>query len=364
MSAAKLPFRKKLALELFRRYRKNESRLHPLKYILWECTLRCNLQCLHCGSECKKEAAVKDMPAEDFLKALDELKGLVNPHKTMIVLTGGEALVRKDLEQIGQQLYAREFPWGLVTNGMLLDEQRLQSLLRAGLRSVTVSLDGLEQSHNWLRGATRSFQQAFHAIQLLTKTPGIRFDVATCVNRKNFDELPQLKEMLWQTGVKEWRIFTIFPIGRAKTHEDLQLEPQSFKVLFDFIRQTRKEMKIKLNYGCEGFLGSYEGDVRDNLFYCRAGISIASVLADGSISACPNLRANFIQGSIYKDSFADVWQNRYQVFRDRSWTKTGSCASCKAYRYCEGNGMHLHDEQTGELLFCHLKRLEAGCNEA
>jgi radical SAM enzyme (rSAM/lipoprotein system) len=359
MSISTLPLRKKWALELFRQYRKNESRLHPLKYILWECTLRCNLHCLHCGSECKKETMVKDMPAEDFLKALDGLKGLVNPHKTMIVFTGGEALVRNDLATIGRQLYVREFPWGLVTNGMLLDEQRLQSLLQSGLRAVTVSLDGLEQSHNWLRGSAKSFQQAFHAIQLLVKAPDIRFDVVTCVNRKNFDELPQLKELLWQTGVKEWRIFTIFPIGRAKMQEDLQLESQPFRALFDFIRQTRKEGKIKLNYGCEGFLGSYEGDVRDNLFYCRAGITIASILADGSISACPNLRANFIQGNIYKDNLADVWQNRYRVFRDRRWTKTGPCASCKSYRYCEGNGMHLHDEQTGELLFCHLKRLHA-----
>jgi radical SAM enzyme (rSAM/lipoprotein system) len=360
MSVAKLPFRKKLALALFRRYRKNERRLHPLNYIFWECTLRCTLRCLHCGSECKKEAAVRDMPAEDFLRALDELKGLVNPHKTMIVLTGGEALMRNDLEQIGRQLYAREFPWGFVTNGMLLQAQRLQSLLQAGLRSVTVSLDGLEASHTWLRGDARSYRQALRAIQLLAGLPEIRFDVVTCVNRKNFDELPQLKELLWQAGVREWRIFTIFPTGRAKMHETLQLEPKPFRALFDFIRQTRAEGKIKLSYGCEGFLGSYEGEVRDSLFYCRAGITIASILADGAIAACPSLRANFIQGNIYRDNFADVWQNRYGVFRNRSWTKTGACASCKSYKYCEGNGMHLRDEQTGELLFCHLKRLEGG----
>lgn len=358
MSVAKLSFRKKLALELFRRYRSNESQLHPLSYILWECTLRCNLRCLHCGSECKKEAAVKDMPAEDFLRAIDELKGLVNSRKTMVVLTGGEALMRNDLEHIGRQLYAREFPWGFVTNGMLLQAPRLQQLLQAGLRSVTVSLDGLELSHNWLRGDARSYRHALHAIRLLANLPDIRFDVVTCVNRKNFGELPQLKELLCQTGVKEWRIFTISPIGKAKNSDILQLESAPFRALFDFIRQTRTEGKIKLSYGCEGFLGSYEGEVRDSLFYCRAGITIASVLADGAISACPNLRANFIQGNIYKDNFADVWQNRYRAFRDKSWTKTGVCASCKSYRYCEGNGMHLRSEQTGELLFCHLKRLE------
>jgi len=89
-------------------------------------------------------------------------------------------------------------------------------------------------------------------------------------------------------------------------------------------------------------------------------IHVASVLADGSIAACPNLRSNFIQGNIYRDNFAEVWQNKYKLFRDRSWTKTGICASCSFYKYCEGNGMHLRDEETGELLFCHLKRIEEG----
>jgi len=160
--------------------------------------------------------------------------------------------------------------------------------------------------------------------------------------------------------VKECLIFTIFPIGRVRQHEQLQLDSASFKGLFDFIEKVRKEGKIKLNYGCEGFLGSYEGSVRDNFFFCRAGINVASVLVDGSISACPNLRDNFIQGNIYKDNFKDVWLNNYKIFRDRSWTKTGICAECEFYNLCEGNGMHLRDEKTGELLFCHLKRIEEG----
>jgi radical SAM protein with 4Fe4S-binding SPASM domain len=81
---------------------------------------------------------------------------------------------------------------------------------------------------------------------------------------------------------------------------------------------------------------------------------------DGSISACPNLREKFIQGNIYKDNFKNVWQNKYSMYRDRRWTKTGICADCKFFRYCEGNGLHLRDEKTGELLFCHLNRIEEG----
>ncbi len=357
---AHIPLRKKVALELFTKYRKNEARLHQLKYILWECTLRCNLNCLHCGSDCKKDATLKDMPLDDFLNALDQLKGLVNPNKTMIVLTGGEALLRKDIEEAGRNLYTRGFPWGIVTNGMFLNEQKIKALMQSGLRAVTVSLDGLRDSHNWLRGNARSFDLAVSAIKLLPEITGLKYDVVTCVNRKNFHELSLLKELLIKEGIPSWRIFTIFPIGRAAENPELQLDALEFKGLFDFIKETRRENKINLNYGCEGFLGNYEHEVRDNFFVCRAGINVASVLADGSISACPNLRANFIQGNIYKDNLADVWQNRYRQFRDKSWTKTGICADCSFYKYCEGNGMHLRNENTGELMFCHLHRIEEG----
>ncbi|MDM8161709.1 TIGR04133 family radical SAM/SPASM protein [Labilibaculum sp. K2S] len=357
---SKLSLRKKIALELFRKYRDNAKKLHQLNYIFWECTLRCNLNCLHCGSDCKKEAAVKDMPVSDFIGAIDDVSGIVEPNKTMIVLTGGEPLLRNDLEICGKQLYERGFPWGMVSNGFHLSSKRLQSLLQAGLRAVTISLDGLENSHNWLRGNPKSFENAVNAIGLLSETDDLKFDVVTCVNQKNFNELNQLKELLLSKGVKEWRLFTVFPIGRAKEHSELQLNPVQFKHLFDFIARERKKGDIKLNYGCEGFLGNYEGEVRDNLFFCRAGVNVASVLIDGSISACPNLRDNFSQGNIYKNSFKEIWENEYSIYRDRTWMKTGECSDCSSFKYCEGNGMHLRDEKTGKLLFCHLNRIKEG----
>ena len=363
MSVSDISFRKKLALKLFRKYRANAATLHQLNYLMWECTLRCNLMCKHCGSDCRKNMSQKDMPLSDFLKVIDSITPHVNPHDTMIVITGGEPLMRKDLEKCGFELYKREYPWGIVSNGLALTKERLENLIASGLRSITISLDGLKESHNAMRGHPDSFQNAFNAIQMLTtKEEDLIFDVVTCVSEKTFPELPRVKELLIDAGVKRWRIFTIFPIGRAK-QTDLQLKPKEFKLLFDFIRETRREGRIKLDYGCEGFLGNYESEVRDNFFFCRAGINVGSILVDGSISACPNLRANFTQGNIYKDDFIDVWNNRYKPFRDREWAKKDECADCKYFSYCQGNGMHLRDEN-GKLLFCHLKRLQEGERES
>lgn len=344
-----------LALELHRQYRKNNAKLHTLRTLFWECTLRCNMNCRHCGSDCKM-APVPDMPKEDFLKVIDDITPHVDTHTTFIIFTGGEALLRTDLEEVGKELYRREFPWGVVTNGYLLDERRLQSLIQSGMHSVTVSLDGFEEEHNWMRQNPHSFDRAANAIQLLVKQRNIVWDIVTCVNPKNIDRLEEFRDWLVSLGVKRWRCFTIVPMGRAAHDPELQLSNEQFRWVIEFIKRTREEGKIHCSYGCEGFLGPYERKVRDQLYYCRAGIEVASILNDGSISGCTSIRSDLHQGNIYKDDFWQVWENGFEPYRNRKWTKKGKCADCKMYRYCEGNGLHLYDDD-GELRFCHMERL-------
>jgi radical SAM enzyme (rSAM/lipoprotein system) len=347
----------RVGLELFRLYRAAQAHLHELNYLFWECTLRCNLNCMHCGSDCTRDSSIKDMPIADFLKVLDEVAREYNPNKIMIAVTGGEPLMRNDLEACGRQFYKRGFPWGMVSNGYLLDATRLSALTDAGLRSVTISLDGLQDSHDWLRNKKVSFSRAIHAISLCTKQEDLIFDVVTCVNQKNFSELSDIKKLLIDLGVRKWRLFTIFPKGRAKNIPELHLSDTEFRMLLDFIMACRSEETIGASYGCEGFLGNYEGRVRDGFFFCRAGITVASVLADGSISACPSLRGDYIQGNIHKDHFLHCWNTRYKIMRNRSWCKTIECSSCKVFKWCGGNGLHLRDENSKGLLMCHYKKL-------
>lgn len=351
-----LGFRKRVALSLHRKVCQNDAKIHELRNLFWECTLRCNMNCRHCGSDCKQAPSTADMPAKDFLKAIDDIMPHVNPHTTFITFTGGEALVRSDIEKVGYELYKREFPWGIVTNGLLLDEKRLESLLRAGMHSITISFDGFEEDHNWIRRNELSFKCADKAIKMLVKTKGLVWDIVTCVNPRNYAKLDEFKEYLISIGVKRWRLFSIFPMGRAAENPELQLDDNQFKGLFDFIKKTRTEGRIQANYGCEGFLGPYEGEVRDYYFHCRAGVNVVSVLCDGSISGCTSIRSNFHQGNIYKDNLWDVWQNRFKKYRDRSWAKKGQCVDCDLWKYCEGSGMHLYDDNE-QLLFCHYHRL-------
>ena len=352
-----LTLRRRLALDLAQILQRRRVAEHPLEQLFWECTLRCNLACRHCGSDCRQVSEVHDMPREDFGKVLDQVAAAMDPHKVMVILTGGEPLMRRDLEQCGRMIHDKGFPWGMVTNGLALTPDRYRRLLESGLGAMTISLDGLGEDHDWMRGRPGSFERAAAAIKMVVASNAVNFDVVTCVNRRNISQLEAIRDFLIGLGLKEWRLFTVFPSGRAASEPDLQLTSIEFRRLMDFIRQTRKEGVIRASYGCEGFLGNYEGDVRGHFFSCEAGISVASVLADGSISACPSIRADYHQGNIYKDNFIDIWNNGFGVMRDRSWMKTGICRECKFWKYCHGNGMHLRDGD-GHLAFCHLERLE------
>ena len=97
--------------------------------------------------------------------------------------------------------------------------------------------------------------------------------------------------------------------------------------------------------------------MRDHLYQCAAGISIASILIDGSISACTSIRGKYYQGNIYHDKFWDVWENGFEQYRNRNWMRQAEpCKDCKVFDFCEGNGMHLRRED-GSLMLCHLHRL-------
>ena len=297
------------------------------------------------------------MPLEDFLPVLREIRSR-QPHRKAIIHTvGGEPLVRPDMIECGRQIVQHGFYWGMVSNGMLIDGPMMRELSRAGLSSLAIDIDGTPEHHNWLRQSEVSFDRAYNAICHVRRAPRLTWDVITCVNRRNFNDLPELKRMLIEAGVKRWRCFIITPMGRAKGMEELQISDEQYVELLDFIAETRKEGKIILSHSCEGYLGEYEMKVRSYRYRCAAGINTASVRINGDISGCLSIRSNYSQGNIYRDSFWEVWQTRFQQYRNSAWKRTAECARCEVWEECRGNGMHLRDDD-GALMTCHYNRIK------
>lgn len=336
-----------------------ERRLHELRYIFFELTHRCNLACIHCGSDCQKNDTLPDLPADKILETLDGIKTKHDSHKVMIVLSGGEPTIYPGVWDLGKEIIKREFPWGMVTNGYAWDTDMIKKAKEARMHSVTVSLDGLEETHNWLRGDKKSFRKAVNAIDLLLKNPFYRvMDVITCVNKRNIGELDKIYDLVKSMGLKRWRFFTISPIGRAVQTPDLFLDKEDFHYLMQKILAYRKKPGMKVTYSESGYLGCYEHRVRGHDWFCRAGVNVAGIMVNGDILACPNIDRRFKQGNIFETPFIDVWEHGYKEFRDRKWMRTGDCVKCSEWRLCQGNPMHLWDLDTNRTKLCHLKQFE------
>ncbi|BDG01138.1 radical SAM protein [Anaeromyxobacter oryzae] len=339
-------------------YRRLETRVHPLRYLFLEVTSRCNLRCRHCGSDCDRTPRDGELSTDEWLAVVDRIADGFDPRTLVLVLTGGEPLCRPDLDRILERIHARGLAWGMVTNGQALGTAALRHLLGRGLQSLTVSLDGLRPSHDALRGAPGAFDRALRAIRAAAEAHAaglLRFtDVVTCVHPANLDELHSVRALLEASGVPAWRLFPIFPRGRAREHPDLLLGPAELRRLLDFIAAARRPPgALRIQLSCEGWLPpAIDRAVRDEPYFCRAGISVASVLCDGAIGACPSVSRALVQGNVRSDDLVEVWERRFAPHRERGWMRTGACAGCRDFPRCLGNSLHLWDGEAGATACC------------
>ena len=340
-----------------------ERKEHRLRYLFWETTRACNLRCRHCGSDCTVHQP-DELTTEEIEAVFQSISADFDARSIMVAVTGGEPLLRKDLFEVMGHAHDLGFPWGMVTNGMLVDRSVVERCHGAGMDTVTVSVDGLAGAHESIRKGG-SFDRTIEALRLF-KDPGYFRNVqaTTCVSPYNIADLPGLYELFGRLGIDEWRMLTVTPIGRARDDGNFRLTPLQLRSLLDFIAGRRKAKGLRVTFEEEGFLGTdYEGKVRDALYYCPAGINIAGILANGDIGACPNLPRQLIQGNVRKDRFKDVWENRYQGMRDLEWKRRGACEKCSWWDFCRGNSLHLWDFSSGRTSMCHLQMLEESTAE-
>ncbi len=317
---------------------------HPeLSSLFLEITLRCNARCEHCGSSCGDEIPKDEISKEDLMKALKEIDEKYGAETVFLIVTGGEPLVRKDAFEIIDYALKLGYHWGMTTNGILIDEKMVQKLKKTKIESISISLDGLKSTHESFRRVPGSFDKIMKAIDLLKDVDTLRYlQITTVANKKNLLELEDVYKLLLEKGIKEWRVMCVDPIGRATDNDDILLDKDGLLYMFNFIREKRLEGKMNVTYDCSHYLGlEYEGILRDHPFICGAGLFVASILANGDICVCPNVRRKeLVQGNIKTDSFVDVWENRFEQFRGKRITTNSKCKKCKSYKYCRGDSFH------------------------
>lgn len=332
-------------LALMKNYKEQELINHRLIDLFWECTLTCNAKCKHCGSSAEKKQYDGELTTEEIKSAFKQIACDMDSSKILINVTGGEPLVRKDLCEVME--YATNelgFHWGMTTNGILLTEENIEKLRKANMETISISIDGIEETHNKFRGVPNSYQTIINNIKKLKKAGYVKhIQVTTVFHKENINQMEELYQIMLELGLDSWRLVSMDPIGRANENDNLLLNGKEIKQLLDFIKSKKKDRRLELTYGCPGFLGlEYEKEVRKQYFYCRTGINVASILYNGDLFVCPNVPRikSLIQGNIKTDNFKDIWNNKYKEFRTKDRTKCDKCEKCEYWNYCLGGAYH------------------------
>lgn len=334
------------------------ERQYPLRVLFWEATLKCNAFCEFCGSRCGERSTENELTKEEICSVFAEIAERYDPSKIMINVSGGEPLMRRDLFEIMSFADRLGYKWGMVTNGTLLDEERILGLKKSRIRTISVSIDGPEEVHDRIRSFPGSFKKIVQNIKKLSEIRTLEtVMVTTVVSKHNLSWLPNICELLCKLPVQVWRIGPVDPIGRASEQENLLLDAGEMRQLFAFIKECRRSsLPFQTVTSCSHYLGDYELALREHFFQCVAGKQMASILADGDIYVCSNVPKipSLVQGNVRKNSFAEVWERGFEYFRNPESRRKGKCAGCEFFPQCQADSLHTWDFEREKPKFCML----------
>jgi len=325
--------RQNLFLKSFFMLYSNYKKLPPPRYVLWDCTRKCNLNCIHCGAS--KERYEKELKEKDVKKLIDELANI--GVKTFSV-TGGEPLTRPDLLSILKYASDKGLQTGIATNGFLINKETASKIKNANVTSVQISLDGTKEIHNKIRKNPKSFDNAVNAIKLLNELDIPNVTAATTINPINLNNIEELMTLLINLKIKSWRICVVMPIGRANENKNLILSKDQLKQLFEFILKNKNKLHIEVGENLT-FLGEFEEKIRDSPLICPVGFKACCIGVDGYVRGCPEMPDNkkFREGSILEKSFLEIWNNGFKRYRNREILKLDKkCSNCKNKEDCYG----------------------------
>ena len=341
-------------LEQLADYRENHLRPHPeLRTLFIEMTEKCNELCRHCGSHCGDYTEKEPLSGEEICTFLRQIKEDFPIEKIRLCITGGEPLLRRDFFEIMNCAKRLGFGWGMTTNGTLITPEIAKKLYLAGMRTVSVSVDGMKENHEWFRQVP-CYDVTLNGIRNLLDQPFEHVQITTVIYKKNIGEMEEMYHFFSSLGIRSWRLINIEPMGRALKEPDLLLGKEEYRKLFSFIREKRFAGKMEVVYGCSHFLGvSYERELRPWYFLCNAGVYTASMTAGGNFVSCLDLprRPELVEGNVRTHRFKDIWEKKYRIDRT-DFRKVGKCADCRYYRYCAGDSFHSWDFDRMEPLLC------------
>ena len=336
-------------------------------HVVWELTLACNLKCSHCGSRAGQRRP-DELTTGEALEVVEALARLGTRELTII---GGEAYLRRDWTDIVAAAAGHGIYVAMQTGARALTEKRLKAGIDAGLGGLGVSLDGLAESHDRIRGVTGSFDFGLSTLRH-AKAAGLRTSANTQIGAQTAAELPELLEHLISTGIGQWQLQLTVAMGNAVDHPELLLQPYQLLELMPLLAQlyhrARRDGVVVSPGNNIGYFGPYEhlwrsdGNERSHYSGCSAGQTVIGLEADGTVKGCPSLpTVGYAGGNIRNTTLETIWLGAAEggALRpaDDLW---GFCASCYYAEVCRGGctwTSHSLLGRPGNNPYCHHRAL-------
>jgi radical SAM protein with 4Fe4S-binding SPASM domain len=364
------------------------------RLIFWEVTKGCNLRCVHCRATATELSSPSDLSTDKALAVIDQIAAAANP---ILVLSGGEPLFRSDIFQLARYGTDKGLRVALATNGTLVTKDVARMIVNAGVKRVSISLDGADaETHDTFRGIPGAFEAAVYGLRNL-KALGMSVQINMTIARHNAHQLPQVLELAKSLGADALHTFLLVPVGcGVDIAEKEMVPPAEYEKMLNWFYERSLEGGIELKATCAphyfrvvrqrraaegrsaraaaeahsaqqacnvsaigptdmmmpgatgillkpnatpgrhtGHPGGHPSDMNAMTKGCLAGTGVCFISHEGEVFPCGYLPV--IAGDLRKQTFADIWENAdvFQQLRETDNLK-GKCGCCEFRNVCMG----------------------------
>lgn len=347
------------------------SRKMPGPVVIWNLIRRCNLQCKHCYSTSLDIDFKDELTTEQIKATIDDLK---IAHVPVLILSGGEPLLRPDIYEITEYAKQKGFYLALSTNGTLINEDNIEAIKAADYQYVGISIDGLEEFHDEFRRQKGSFKTSMHAIKLC-KEAGIKVGMRLCLTKENFKDIPAMLDLMEENSVDKFYLSHLNYSGRGKRSAEndamFKMTKDAMEMLYerawshitqgietDFVTGNNDaDGPFLLQWATKRYAQEYPEAIANlkqrliNWGGNSSGINVANIDNTGTIHP-DTYWWNHPIGNVKTEKFSDVWKNTQDPlmlgFRESPRPVKGRCASCDHLAICGGNTRTRAFAQSGD----------------
>lgn len=330
------------------------------RMIAWEVTRSCNLNCAHCRAAASCGPYRGELSTEKCLKLIDEIAIVSSP---VIILTGGEPLLRPDIFEIATYGTNKGLRMVMATNGTLVTPSVAKKMIQSGIKRVSISIDGKDaHSHDAFRQEKGAFDKAMVGINVL-KNAGMEFQINTTITSANLEQIKDILNLAKNIGAAAHHIFLLVPTGRGKDLAGQAITAADYEETLMWFHQESLSCEIQLKATCAPHYfrimhqnknktaepkKKVGGHFHEATRGCLGGITFCFISHVGQVQPCGYLELDC--GNVKKKSFASIWE-KSEVFRNlRDYSKYGGkCGRCEFIKVCGGCRARAY-EATGDYL--------------